>query len=363
MGATLHTHGPLRRRRRLQFWPCLVLLLCAQSVGICRADGEPCAEVVVLEGDSRLTRLLSPTLSAHGLLGKPQAGCPLLRVRLRRQGAAIRIYIQREFSQVDKTVHGARTAVAVIESWAKTAISAPLLGEWRPVAVTIATLRDASARWIEIARRAASLPPRATVALQPQGPPRRQPPHRLLLTLSAEAGPDMAGALWLSGSLRLCAMIRGFCLGTVWRTGIDLPASRGDLPSDQRVASEVLLSIDRPLRLGSITLSPGLGLGIGWTMHLVGNLPAPPKLGSNNDGDEAAGLPTRASDTALRGELRLNLALPPQGGLRVELGLTLGLGMPGSDPPIVLVGAKTRSLALPAWGVLRAGLGLRWSGL
>lgn len=357
MGAMLHTRGPLRRRRRPHFWPCLVLLLCAQSVSICYADGEPCAEVVVLEGDARLTRLLSPTLSAHGLLEKPQAGCPLLRVRLRRQGPAIRIYIQREFSQVDKMVRGTRAAAALIESWAKTAISAPLLGEWRPVAVTIATLRDAPARWIEISQRAASLPAR----VPPPPPPRRPPPPRLFLTLSAEAGPDMAGALWLGGSLRLCVLVRGFCLGTVWRSGADLPASRADLPSDQRVASEVLLSVERPLRLGTATLSPGLGLGIGWTLHLVGNLPGPTK--SDSDGDEAASLPTRASDTALRGELRMMLALPQRAGLRVELGLTLGLGMLGSDPPIVLVDAKARSLVLPAWGVLRAGLGLRWSGL
>lgn len=345
----MHLRGPDRAK-----WLLLAALqLGALSAGVCRADEAdeaPCAPAVQLEGSPRLVAGLSRALSRRGIVSSAPAGCPVLIVRLGEQGALMTLTMREERRRSERTVADLDTAVAVIDSFARSDISAPLLA----------------------APPSAPLPPRPPLHQPSQAPAQPQPDSaqapRLAVMLMPTAAVDANVAPWLGADLRLCTRLGPLCVGMLFRFAADLPSLRRDGLLDQRFASEIYATAELPLRLSSrFTFAPGVGLGAGWVRHRVhgrSGTPPPPGTSSDpdNDSDDYFDL-AEVNDGGLRIELRLLLAC------RLGAGLALALDASGSAAPIdspavaLVLGKDMAERVTPTpWGALHFGLGLRWSG-
>lgn len=332
---------------------CGKWLLCGAfclTASVARADpGDPasCAHAVQLEGVPRLVVPLAQALLLRGITKEAPPGCAALSARLEERGARIGLTLIEARRRSERTVANLGTALTAIESFVRSDLSAPLLA-----APTLAEQQPA-------------------VVPRPQPAPAPPPPSaapRFRVGLMAEAAIDTAGSPWLGADLNACTRIGPLCLGMLFRFAAALPLSYKDGLTDQRFASDLYVTADLPLRLGRVTLSPGLGLGLGWQRHLVHGHPgSPPPAGTEADSDNDADDyfdEAVVNDGGMRAEVWLGLAYPLRAGLALEARLALAAAF--LDSPSVVLAVAGKELAEPLmaapWGMLRGGLGLRWSG-
>jgi hypothetical protein len=246
-----------------------------------RASGA-CPPVVWLEGDKALVAEVTPVLAERGISGASGA-CPALAVTLEKRGRVALVWASAVGEQGAREVTDVRTAATVIESWVRTDVEEPLLARHAPA--------DDS----------------ETPAVLIAAPPAAPPPNLRFATFG-ELGYGSDRAVTGGFAVRACTMVGRVCVGGRARfaTVVDGPAI-WEAQLD-REAVDALADVDLPLRVGSVTLSPGLGVGLGW-VHT-----------HEEDGSDAK------QTAGLRGELRLTFSVPVARSLAIESVVALDLG-------------------------------------
>jgi hypothetical protein len=273
-----------------------------------------CPAAVRLLGDQALIADVTSSLSARGI-ATSGGECPALSVTLERRGQRTLLSAAPDGDRVETVeVAEVRTAATVIESWVRTDVEEPLLARRR------ADDRET---------------PEGLVAAAPA----REGPGVQILTL-AETGFANDHTTWVGALVGACMTVGRVCLGgrarfaTVaegpgeWETAVD------------REAVDALADVEVPLRLGRLTLAPGLGLGLGWIhTHEGTSADARHSVGARLETHLALTIPL-SHGTALEAAASLELAhslidetdaheeLPTDPGLLAHLGLGLRFGGP-----------------------------------
>jgi hypothetical protein len=203
-----------------------------------------CGPAAVVEGDAAAVASVVGLLVQRGIDTDP-VGCPAVRARLERRGATIVVNaidgdgappIERVVTELD-------AAATVIESWARTDVTSPLL----------------AARHL----RTAALPEPATAvatAVTPAAEP-RVPPRGVQVFLALETSLAEDRSSWIGMQLGVCVMLGPVCAGVRGRVATT-SHERLEVRTD-RQATDVVFGGDIPIRLGKTTLSPGFAAGVG----------------------------------------------------------------------------------------------------
>lgn len=336
---------------RLGAWvlpSALTLALTPQA----RAAGEPpgaapenCPQVVQLQGDSSFAAAIGQALRRRGIATQPVAGCPAVHAQLQRHGTLLAITVHEEVRLGERIVADVATAVAVIESWVRSDISAPLLAlPPPPPALPPAPLPPA-----------APAPPIQIVASR----------TRFAIDLAAEVGVDTDSTAWIGASLRGCLVVKTVCLGLAWRMAGDLPSLQPNGIFDQRLAADFLGTLAVPLRVGWMRFIPSIGLGAGWLRHTAHGTLGLNSVGTSIDQYQIQVLEVADSsvqDGGFRAELRLVSAVYLGAGTELALGIALCASFLNSPTPMIPVASSSyQPLAAAPWGLARIGFSLRWN--
>jgi hypothetical protein len=351
-----------------------------------------CAAAVVVGGDEDAVAALAPRLGARGISTIVPDGCAAARARVERtdEGLVLR-FEDPAGRRFERTVAGAEAAAALVESWVRSDLTAPLLagrtaeggdsgagrgaapgagGEAAPGAGAGEDLPEPGATEAGAPVAATGAPGVALAGPPSAGPPRGSesplgPPADLGVEggLSARAGvPPAAGprrafafgaaaevargpadAVWAGARLAGCVQVGPVCAGLVARllaAGLD---GRGKAKIGA-TDSEVLAGVDLPLRSGRLTMSPGAGVGLGW----LSRRKRAPLF-------EAEPLSMASS---LRAEARVTL------GIRIVGGLVADVGVGAGAAPLLdaAEGGHNKTLGAREGWLLRGGIGLGYRG-
>ncbi len=278
-------------RRAIGLWTFFAAglpLFCAQAA--------TCRPAVTLEGEAELVGSVAQALQQRGIDTVAGPGCPLLRARVERRGSWLSVSISEEVRHAERLLASAEGAATLIESFARSDISAPLL-----LGHPVAGMEKSPA-------------PPAVAPLLAVSPPAAPSPGAVRYTagLLLEAAGGNDGSFWLGASVHLCARIGRFCLGALARVAAQVPELISGFDQILRLSTEALLLAELPLRLGRVTLLPGLGFGVGWLYS----------------GASVSGV---ANSGGLRAEARLVAGVPLHRGLTLDLGLVLSGAFPGNN--------------------------------
>jgi hypothetical protein len=307
-------------------------LALAPSSIAARAWAAPaCGPSALLEGDDPSLGAVARELEQLGIATAPSPECASVRVRIEGTPSGLTVRIVDAYGRSSERVtSGPAAAATLVESWARTAVLAPLLP-----------------------RRAAERPPDRPVAAEapaiaaPGVAPRSRGGREVSLAASAETSVATDRSLWVGVTAGVCMTVGRACAGVLARVSVDSEASGDSHARDSdRLESDVLLGVWLPLRFGRLTLAPGLAFGVGWLRTSAAHT-------TSADGDpvdaDAGGLRASAS-------VRLSVAVTPT--LAVDLGLATDVAPlahtgPYATDAVVLAGEP--------FAYLRGGLGLRWA--
>ena len=269
-----------------------------------------CPPTAVSSGDPALVQSLTARLVASGIATDPVDGCPAVRVRVEQRGDHVHLEMSDTFARTgQRQVQDVATAAAIVESWTRHEIEAGVLPELAP------------------STESAETPLLVT-------PPRS--PTGVSLAFESSVGGD--SSLWLGAALSGCVAIGPACVGGVLRGARDT-RSTGETAGSEHQASELhaIATADIPRRIGTFTISPGLGVGYGWLnitathldMHM---LPVEESLSSHElRGDLHVSFVRSFGRFALVGELRGDTAFTrtdipagPHSFLRAGIGIRFG---------------------------------------
>ncbi len=325
-------------------WPALAA---AQSLP---AASGACAPAVQVEGDPALSGAVSAALRARGVASQPSAGCPVSRVSLQGSELRIVVLLRDEIRRAERVVADRDTAVALIESWVRSDLSAPLL--------LSAVLPSPAAAGLD--------PASAPLSPTPAGPAR----PAASIAVFFDAGGDVTGRPWLGANLRGCARLYRLCLGGSWRTLAQIGNESRD---GRRIATEFLALLALPLAWGRFSLTPSLGLGVSW-LHTAARILAEESHGTIEESGSGpsptvTAVAVSADQGQLQTELRLELAFRLVADLSLSLAASFDATLSHVTPPLVAVpvtkdGTTTSQiveLVMPPWGLGLGQLGLRWS--
>jgi hypothetical protein len=285
------------------------------SIGLDR-QARACPPTVRLSGDRALVAEVTSVLLERGI-ATTSRDCPEVAITVERRGrAAVVATSSVDHEVTERVVTNARTAATVIESWVRTDVEAPLLVRRK--------LDDDEQPGLTPSVRAA-----ATRAPKPDIP---------LFTL-VETGVGSDRTTWFGVALGACVRLGPLCAGGRLRLAAVTGGPGAWRQEIDRQAVETLVGVDVPVRRGRVTVSPGLGLGVGWI----------------RTEEEVAGR-GRAS-TGLRAETHLALSYRLGGRVALEGALSLEVGqtVDADVPPSERLPADPRAL-------VRAGVGLRFEG-
>jgi hypothetical protein len=293
-------------------------------------DAEPqaCVPTVLLEGDTALVPAVADALAREGIAGIPAPGCPVVRVAVRDAGDGFLVSIVDVHGRLsERTVFDVAGAAAVVASWVRGDLVAPLLAD-RPGAGTAAPPDDAAT----IIDRTDPVPPDGEAILG--------------VDVGAETSVALDTSVWFGARLAGCVRLGPTCLGALARFAAD-PGLAGDSAEldTTRMGLDVLLVVDFPFDLGPVFLTPGAGFGAGW-MRSRGKGAG---RGTEDDVYVDAG--------GMRADAHVMLTIPVGAGLSLDFGLGLDVWFLTHTAPFDVDG---RSLAGEPRGRLRAGLGLRY---
>jgi len=215
--------------------PTAIALLLLAAPVTARAE---CPPTAIAEGDPALVSDLATRLAASGIATTRAPDCPAVTVQVEQRGPQVHLRLADAFQRRgERDVRDVATAAAIVASWTMQVIDE------------------------------GSLPALRTEVTPPPPPP---PPGRSWM-IAASAGSALASntATWLGGGLAICTRVGPLCAGGSALAMVDTRAT-GDTAT-VLVDSWALIglaTLDLPVRLGALTLTPGIGAGYGY-QHLV----------------------------------------------------------------------------------------------
>jgi hypothetical protein len=259
-------------------------------------EGGGCPPVALLRGDPALVEAVRVELAERGVSGSPVRGCEAVRIGVQSRGSEIALAIEAAGgSEILRTAGDAEGAATIIESWARSDLTAPLLEHELPPDVR---------KPVE-----PSLSPEPSVGSTPAplpSPPSH--PRPFALSLGAVAGRGSDGSTWSGADLRGCFQVWHLCVGGRLQHAVDLGLGGDAARLDgERSVLDLGLTADVPLVLGHFEIVPGAAIGLG-------NVRASREVGPNTVEDDAGGLRLRAQigltwRFAERWSLRLDTAV------------------------------------------------------
>ncbi len=312
---------------------CILLCILCPCLVFSPAWAAECRPTVVLDGQAAVVSDVSRMLRQRGIATfADESDCPAVRAQVTRRGSKLDVIILlQEVRRCERLVEDPSTAATLIESWARSDISQPLL----------------FGHGVEQGQgRGQGTSPVVTVS--------RFPDFQVFARPEVSIG--TTGVAWLGASLGACIRAGRACLGMRLRLGGDVtPAKNGDLAA-LRFFTDLLATVDVPLGVGRVTFSPGVGAGIGWLRTAV----------VTDDGNAGT-----VGDGGLRLDVHGVASLALFRGLALDLSLSLsGVFLGSGDVNLYLPDRKTDPMEMPGtephlpqvpWGFLRAGVGLRWT--
>ncbi|HEX4404030.1 MAG TPA: hypothetical protein VH560_04330, partial [Polyangia bacterium] len=217
----------------------IVILAVIVSVGWIK-PARACSPAVRLTGDAALVAAVAPVLVERGIATADDA-CPAAPVDLQRRGKLI-VVSTANAPATEWVVSDVRTAATIIESWVRTDVDAPLL---------LRRQRDDA--------ELGAAPPGLVAWLPP--PPSRD----VEVFTSIERSLASDGTGWIGIDLGACLMLGPLCASAMARLGAVTEGPGLWAHELDRRAVEILLGAALPMRFGRVGLSPGLGVGVGWT--------------------------------------------------------------------------------------------------
>jgi hypothetical protein len=176
--------------------------------------------------------------------------CPAVRARVTRQGDALTVVLRDpDGRSAGRRLADARIAAAWIESWMSPDLGAPLLAP-RPAPPLAAPA-------------AAAVPVPAVDVVRPAD--RAESDPRLTLGVGSRSLYAGDGSSWRSIDVAACARLGFACVGLTGSVADNTGFSANDGLTEAKRRAIDLLAIARvPIRVGRATVSPGVGLGVGW---------------------------------------------------------------------------------------------------
>jgi hypothetical protein len=205
-----------------------------------RADPS-CVPAVILDGDRALIAEIASQLRESGI-SSPLRGCPFARVTIERHGDSIALSIvDPDDRRAQRAVGDPATAAVLIES---------LLAAQDPA------IRIATAQPVDV-QRDAEVP-----AVLAPSPPIAVPGA---LAMAAESSLATDRSFWFGVRASGCVMLGPACVGGATRFARDtLVAGAAEVSEASRFGADLLLSGELPIERDGFTLTPGVGLGVGW---------------------------------------------------------------------------------------------------
>ena len=235
-----------------------LLLTLAGVLGLATPAGasELCPPTAILSGPGPLVQELTRALVERGVrvepAGLPPGDCKPLVVELTASDGLFGVSIADAWGRTaERTVKDPATAATLIESWARM------------------DLLDGATTTSSVSASAAASPPPPLKNAQPETPTQKMEPTALaaaapsptvvektsLFRLSAEGGMGKDGLRWIGLAGSACARLGPVCLGMKARYGIS---------QERQNAVDGLAVLDLPLVFGRVSLTPGVGVGVGW---------------------------------------------------------------------------------------------------
>lgn len=210
---------------------------------------DPCPPAAAITGDPDVVRAIETVLQARGVdIGSPTtdaafaAACPRVaaEVRIAPTGWLEVSVTDGDGRQTRRIAEDIAAAATVIESWARRDLLDPLIAPRGVLAVMS----------FEAATLASATVPRESRS-------------QFSLSGGAEAGMSNDGALWTGLRVRGCVSVSTICIGGTLQLGIDTQARGASKTLETaRTAMALTVTAERPLRHGSVVLSPGIGVGL-----------------------------------------------------------------------------------------------------
>lgn len=312
---------------------------------------------VALDGDEETCRDLGAILSSRGLV--LASTCATLRARVEPRGARFAVLLDDGDRTTEREVSDRRVAASLIESWARSDLTAPLF-ESEAVGgprIVIAPPKE----------------PRAAPAEAPIAAPVvvvREPASFGLVVLGgASASGD--GELWYNFGARLRSewgpidptlslrMVGGGAQLDLFRS----PATR--------IGLDAILGLDLPIDLGAVQLRPGIGIGAGLMRSARSSATREVCVSGLCEASPVIGDQFVHAGFGPRGEAHLGMALSIADSWALELDFAATYApLAASDPLVPQYAAdlpleERLSFALPGEPSLfgHAALGLRWEAM
>ena len=284
----------------------------------------PCSPAAALEGEPALTAELGELLRGRGV-GAPATGCPAVQVWVESHDGVLSVAIRDAGARESRrVVAGLDVAAALVESWARTDISGPLMSPPPPDG---ASLREA--------------PVVAGAALVLQRP--GDPPRSLALRVAGETTFASDGSLWFGAQVAGCVRLGRTCIGALARFAQDSGLTEAaDSVEAARKGAELIIGAELPYHVGRGAVTPGFGLGVGWLRTTVAS---------------AAGGTSDVDSGGLRAEANLAIRIPLSRRLSIDVGLGLAVSPLARSSQELANGA---TLPGEPRGYLRALGGLRY---
>jgi hypothetical protein len=314
------------RAARLVVWG---VALAPLSIAARAWSAPACGPSALLEGDGPSLEAVARDLEQLGIATAPPPECASVRVHVEGTPYGLAVKIVDAYGRASERVtSGPAAAATLVESWARTAVLAPLLP--RRTAGRPADPPD---------------PDEAPTIATPAMPARDR--REVSIAASAETSMATDRSVWVGVTAGVCLTVGRACAGALARVSVDSEVS-GDSRTrhSDRLETDVLLGAWLPLRFERLTLAPGMALGVGWLRTAAPHT-------TSADGDpvdaDAGGLRVSAS-------LRLSYAVTPT--LAVDLGVATDVAPLAHTGPYAMDGIV---LAGEPRGYLRGGLGMRWA--
>jgi len=268
----------MRRRTRGRTAVVLIpaIILLALGGRASQAAGPVVSPAVRLRGDPDLVAVVKTTLAERGILtldagdeggvgdGPDDSARGAVDVKLERRGARIVVSVDGGGGATGREVTDARTAATIIESQVRVDVEAPLLAN-RAIGPTAApeppfppAAPEGAASSAASSAAPSAAAPTTAVSIEASRPGRGVQ----LFTL-AETSRANDHTSWLGVQVGACLMLGPVCAGA--RARFAVVAEQPWQKDIDRRGVEVLLGADLPMRIGVLTISPGIGAGVGST--------------------------------------------------------------------------------------------------
>ncbi len=260
-------------------------------------DAAPeCRPAVILVGDAITIQEIAAVLRVP-VVDAPRENCPTERADVERvdvagRPSALRISItDADGRRTERQVSDVATAATVIESFAIVEGTAPAIH------AVSRTTRDPEQPPIAITRNIAIAQARGAIGV----------------ALESAVATDRS--IWFGIAASGCVQLGPTCVGGQARVARDA-AIAGDAKqtSSSRTSADLLFTVDVPLNLAVLTITPGAGLGVGWMRGRAGDTQS---TGSAEMFDVDAG--------GLHANLHVGVGVPVRRGISLTLGASFDL--------------------------------------